>query len=100
MKPLANSVAPRLAGWTAPNSHIKIALEIRFQPFAKDAIIVGNKTQRTLVPGHLGITNLLDDPVTIRMSCGIDCDKLPRLKIHHRQYKNLQSLDVEDTRKI
>ncbi len=44
MEPLANSVASRLTGRSSTGSIIKVALEIRFQPLAKDPIIVGLKT--------------------------------------------------------
>ena len=61
MKPLANSVAPFLvewlAWWSASDNDIKITQEIMFHPLAKDTVIVGYKTRRQLVPGHLGFFN-------------------------------------------
>jgi hypothetical protein len=61
MKPLANSVAPFLvewlAWWSASDNDIKITQEIMFHPPAKNTVIVGYKTRRQLVPGHLGFFN-------------------------------------------
>jgi len=67
---------------------------------AKDTVIVGYESQRELKSSHFRVANLLRGPVSIGIQFGIDNDKLSRLEIHHCKDKDLESLDVDDARKV